>query len=216
MQTNNHDGSPHTSARNFWNEKYSSRQQLWSGKVNSTFAQLIETLPAGRSLDIGCGEGADVLWLAQHGWDAVGLEISRVAVERATAQAKRLGIAEKASFFEQDLELWNPSLEDKYDLVTASFFQSPASLERTNILLKAIQQVASGGHIFLLSHAAPPSWDPNHGPAQLIKPEDELSALRLESDEWKVLRAECVEREVSAPDGNPGTMTDTVVFAQRR
>ena len=33
----------------------------------------------GRALDLGCGTGTTVLWLAQHGWTAVGVDPEQVA-----------------------------------------------------------------------------------------------------------------------------------------
>ena len=41
----------------------------------------------GRALDVGCGEGADAIWLAQHGWDVMATDISSVALERAARHA---------------------------------------------------------------------------------------------------------------------------------
>jgi 2-polyprenyl-3-methyl-5-hydroxy-6-metoxy-1,4-benzoquinol methylase len=28
----------------------------------------VTELPPGRAIDVGCGDGADAVWLAQHGW----------------------------------------------------------------------------------------------------------------------------------------------------
>jgi len=39
------------------------------------------------ALDVGCGEGADAIWLTLHGWDATALDVSHVALERARAAA---------------------------------------------------------------------------------------------------------------------------------
>lgn len=39
--------------------------------------------PPGRSLDLGCGRGRDTAELARRGWDAVGIDVVRAAIEAA-------------------------------------------------------------------------------------------------------------------------------------
>jgi 2-polyprenyl-3-methyl-5-hydroxy-6-metoxy-1,4-benzoquinol methylase len=38
---------------------------------------------AGRALDIGCGTGTNVLYLAEKGFDVCGVDISKVAIRKA-------------------------------------------------------------------------------------------------------------------------------------
>ena len=42
----------------------------------------------GRTLEIGCGTGTNAIFLAQHGFDVLGIDISEVAVEKARAKAQ--------------------------------------------------------------------------------------------------------------------------------
>ena len=42
-----------------------------------------DALPAGRALDLGCGTGTNVAYLAEHGWDATGVEADRRALDAA-------------------------------------------------------------------------------------------------------------------------------------
>jgi SAM-dependent methyltransferase len=42
----------------------------------------------GRTLEIGCGTGTNAMFLAQHGFDVLGIDISEVAVEKARAKAQ--------------------------------------------------------------------------------------------------------------------------------
>ncbi len=56
--------------------------------VPAELSALVEgqtVLSPGRALDVGCGTGTQAVYLAEHGWQVVGVD----AVERALAQARR-------------------------------------------------------------------------------------------------------------------------------
>src|SRR5205823_2650147 len=42
-----------------------------------------DALPPGRALDLGCGTGTNVRYLADHGWDATGVDAEPRAVDAA-------------------------------------------------------------------------------------------------------------------------------------
>jgi cyclopropane fatty-acyl-phospholipid synthase-like methyltransferase len=52
----------------------------------------IHYLKPGRVLDVGCGSGTNVAYLASKGFDTYGLDISRVAIGRARARSRELGL----------------------------------------------------------------------------------------------------------------------------
>ena len=47
----------------------------------------------GRALEIGCGTGTNALWLAAHGFDALGVDLSSLAIDRARAKMGDRAIA---------------------------------------------------------------------------------------------------------------------------
>lgn len=201
----------------FWENHYGQSERVWSGNVNKVLADTVAGLPVGRSLDFGCGEGADVLWLASKGWKASGADISATAVKRAQADAAKHDLSEhQARFITADLTTW--TTDEQFDLVTLSFFQAPFEFPRAETLQSAASLVAPGGHLLAVSHAAAPSWTTNEEMAQhsFPSPESELAALDLDPEQWNILRAEISERPITDPEGNPATLQDTVVFVQRR
>lgn len=56
--------------------------------------------PAGRALDLGCGYGRHTLYLAAHGWQAVGLDLYPWVLSQARARARQLGLSARARFFQ--------------------------------------------------------------------------------------------------------------------
>lgn len=200
----------------FWEERYSGSDRVWSGRVNPVLADIAGTLQPGRALDLGCGEGADVVWLAGQGWEATGIDISPTAIRRATAAADAAGLGpDRAAFVAADLSVLP---DGEYDLVSASFLHSPVELPRTDILRQAAGRVAPGGHLLVTSHSTPPPWAATSDTHEhrFLSPGEELEQLALDAEAWEVVLAETRSREVTAPDGTPATLEDGVILARRR
>jgi len=195
----------------YWDRRYA--EPVWSGRPNATLVDVVAGMEPGRALDLGCGEGADAIRLAQHGWDVTGIDISPAAITRAHAAAETAGV--DVRFIATDLS--ETDAEDAYDLVTASFFHSPVALDRTGILRRAATRIASGGRLLIVSHAGPPPWAPegHGGPHVFLSAAEEVAALGLPSEEWAVEIAETRAREAVAPAGTPAKIHDTVVLMRR-
>lgn len=83
-----------------WNEHYASGQTPWdSGEPDPALVEAVEakTIRPGRALDVGCGTGTNALWLAAHGFDVLGIDVSPLAIDRARA---RMGGGAHACRFE--------------------------------------------------------------------------------------------------------------------
>ncbi|GAA2178526.1 NAD(P)/FAD-dependent oxidoreductase [Leucobacter tardus] len=209
------------SPADFWERRYADAPAIWSGRVNASLAQVVQNFTPGRSLDLGCGEGGDVIWLAENGWGATGIDLSSTAVERAKKTAEDR-VPGRAGFVAADLGAWaaDPSTIDgseaPFDLVTASFLQSPVEFPRGEVLRAAASRVGVDGHLVLIAHAAAPAWsEGRHGPGDFPSPEGELATLDLDPNRWRVITAEVRTREAVGPDGQASTLDDTVVVAQR-
>ncbi|MBJ7528755.1 MAG: class I SAM-dependent methyltransferase, partial [Nocardioides sp.] len=120
----------------FWDERYSSSERIWSGAkswvgtctkwalTRSYCSGRVGGLVPGSAVDIGCGEGADVLWLAHRGWRATGVDLSQVALDRGAARAAQEGV--EATWLQADLLA--ETLPEQYDLVSAHFVHVPTQL----------------------------------------------------------------------------------------
>src|ERR1700730_10507992 len=78
---------PHPS----WNDSYASGQLPWdTGQPDPLLTEFVTSggvLPS-RTLEIGAGTGTNAIWLAEHGFDVLGIDVSPLAVERARAKSK--------------------------------------------------------------------------------------------------------------------------------
>lgn len=216
----------------FWERFYSDTDRIWSGRVNTTLADAVVDLAPGLSLDLGCGEGGDVIWLAGRGWRATGIDLSSTAVRRGREAADAQGIpSERVRFLAGDLAEWaaDPEAFDgspvPFDLITASFLQSPVHLAREDVLRAALGRLAPGGLLVTVSHAAPPPWANagahEHGPREFHTPDGELIALGLSgqvqshASSFEVRAAEIRTREATGPDGERAVLDDCLVVVRR-
>ncbi|MER8056677.1 MULTISPECIES: class I SAM-dependent methyltransferase [unclassified Streptomyces] len=194
-----------------WDKRYADRPQLWSGRPNGALVAEVADLTPGRVLDVGCGEGADAVWLARSGWDVTALEVSGVALERAAGHARDAGLTIRwvhAALTEAAL----PAAS--FDLVSAQYpalHRTPgAAAERA--LLAA---VAPGGVLLLVHHAGMDSRQTHESgfdPADYVWPS--MVADLLDGD-WRVEVDE--QRPRVAPDGGAGAHhTDDLVLRVRR
>lgn len=69
----------------FWELRYGARFAPWdAGKVPAQLLAFVRASPAPRRVLVpGCGSAWDVRGFAEHGWDVVGIDFSRLAVEEA-------------------------------------------------------------------------------------------------------------------------------------
>lgn len=200
--------------RDFWETRYADSERVWSGRVNATMSSLVADLPPGRALDLGCGEGGDVLWLAARGWHAVGVDISPTAVARGAAHAEAADLqGGSAEFLAAELPEGMP--EGPFDLVSASFLQSPVALDRQRILQTAAARVAVGGHLLVVSHAAAPPWSAHqHSAEEMPTLDGDLTAL-APREAWEVRVGELRTRSAKGPHGEDATLDDLVILAKR-
>ena len=194
----------------FWEERYRARETPSTGRPNAILADIAEPLEPGRALELGCALGDDANWLAERGWQVVGVDVSATAVERAAARATQLGQSDRASFQQHDLAATFP--EGEFDLVSAVHFQSPVDFDRPSVLRRAAAAIAPGGLIVLIDHGTH-SGKPDYvapTPAEL------LAELALDPAAWEILRADTPAHERTGGDGEVMTLTDVVIVARRR
>ncbi|EFQ84460.1 methyltransferase domain protein [Aeromicrobium marinum DSM 15272] len=205
--------TPDVQGAAFWDERYATSRRIWSGNPNPTLVTEIAGMPPGHALDVGCGEGADALWLAAQGWTVVGADLSTVALGRAAEHGADLQLTERVAWQQTDL-VADPPEPGSFDLVTSHFTHLPPDA-RHRLFDGLAAAVRSGGTLLFVGHdygdiaagmPRPPRPEVFHTP-------DELAA-RLD-DAWTVEVSELRPRHATTPEGVKITIHDTVLRARR-
>jgi SAM-dependent methyltransferase len=72
-----------------WNENYRSGELPWdTGEPEPLLVEFVNAGRVGptRTLEIGAGTGTNAIWLAERGFDVLGIDLAPLAVERALAK----------------------------------------------------------------------------------------------------------------------------------
>lgn len=100
-----------------WNQRYES-EESFLGVTPSPFlrreiGRIVALAPGKRALDIACGEGRNSVFLAQHGFQVTGLDISDVGIAKARQRAGKAGVT--IDFRIADLDDYR--IRENFDLI---------------------------------------------------------------------------------------------------
>ncbi|AZY95040.1 class I SAM-dependent methyltransferase [Paracoccus sp. Arc7-R13] len=206
---------PQQDPATFWEAFYLTRRTSSNGRATAALQRIAADLTPGLSLDLGASHGDDVIWLARQGWQARGCDISDTAIARARTRAADEGLEHRAQFERCDLSAAFP--QGAFDLITALYLQSPVALARAAILAQAAARLRPGGHLLVLSHAAPPPWSPEATPSTIFPTlAEDLAAIGAPAPGLEVLEARIVTRPGRGPDGAEAMLEDNLVLIRRR
>jgi SAM-dependent methyltransferase len=154
------------------------------------------TLTPGRALEIGCGAGANAVWLAERGWKVTAIDFAKAAIEQGRRLAGDRGV--DVDFLVADAASYEPDRE--YDLVTSFYIQLP-SAERAAMLATAASALAPSGTLLFVSHdrsSPPPDWTEED--LDTLTTPDEIAS---ELSELEIKEAYVLEHEHGGAHASP-------------
>ena len=195
--------------RHDWDARYSGEELLWKAEPNRFLVAEVTGLPAGRALDLACGEGRNAVWLASEGWEVTGVDFSTVALTKARRLAGQHEVT--VEWIEADVLAWEPPAA-RFDLIAVFYLQLPAD-QRRRVHARAATGLAPGGTLLVVGHDLANltgGYGGPQDPAVLLTLDDVAADLA----ELTIVRAERVRRQVSTESGAIDAI-DTLVRAIR-
>jgi len=194
-------------------EMYRATDALWSGRPNVQLVREAADLPPGTALDVGCGEGADAIWLAQRGWRVTAVDFAATALERGAAAAATAGVADRIDWLRADVTRWAPDA-DAFDLVSAQYMHLPPD-DRRVLFARLADAVRAGGTLLVAGHDVSDHPPEAHRPPV---PERFFTAAEVaegfDPGTWEVVVAE--SRPGAQHAGQDITVRDVVLRARKR
>jgi SAM-dependent methyltransferase len=194
-----------------WDRRYAGRDLIWTAEPNRFLVAETEGLAPGRAIDLACGEGRNAVWLAERGWQTVGVDFAEVGLQKAHELADARGVS--VEWVATDLLDYSPEPR-AFDLVLIFYLQVKGA-ERQPVVRAAAQAVAPGGTFLLVAHDSSNLLQGHGGPQNPTVLYTALDVVTdLDGAGLQVERAERVERPVQTPDGQRVAL-DVLVRARR-
>jgi SAM-dependent methyltransferase len=196
-----------------WDARYRERDgAMWSGRPNGRLVAEVATLTPARALDVGSGEGADAIWLAQRGWTVTAIDISEVAMCRAREASHPAGAS--VEWICGDA-LQTPFRTGSFDLVSMQYPALPKAAGEAAVR-RLLDTVRPGGLLLAVYHDLDDEHR-EHMKSRGVDPADYVGADdlgRLLGDDFRV-ELHAVEPRIDPPPGTPH-IADVVLRARHR
>ncbi|MCV7174591.1 class I SAM-dependent methyltransferase [Mycolicibacterium sphagni] len=195
-----------------WDTRYASfADSIPDLAPNKVMIDEVGAMQPGRALDIGCGVGAEAIWLASRGWTVIALDVSAVALEHAAQRGRHAGV--EVQWVPASLEHFAIPVGG-FDLVT-TFYPALRHSDTQTAQRALLTAVGGSGTLLAVHHA---DVDAEKAKSYGFDPADYLShddVVELLDDSWEVRMQRRLPRAI--PAGPEGQHThDDVVIARRR
>ena len=134
-----------------WDAKYLERETPWdTGRVSSELMQVVheQRVRPGNALELGCGTGANSVFLATNGFQVVAVDSSVTAIDRAIARAD--AAKARARFRWADALELPADLDHPYDFVFDRRCYECLREHHRDQYLAAVDRITQVGSCFLL------------------------------------------------------------------
>jgi cyclopropane fatty-acyl-phospholipid synthase-like methyltransferase len=119
------------------------------GPLFPDLVKLVESgrIEPGRAIDLGCGVGIEAIYLAESGFDVIGVDFSPTAIRRARRNARKAGV--EVAFYQEDLTDLQ-QVNGTYDFLLDVGALSDMDQKQREGYVRNVLPLTHSGSIFLL------------------------------------------------------------------
>lgn len=175
-----------------WNEKFSQKEYSYGTEPNDFLRSVADKIqPNGNVLSLCEGEGRNGVFLAQKGFQILGVDGSSVGLEKAEKLAKERGVEIKT----QVCNLTDYEIEpEKWDAIVMIFGHLPIDL-RKKVNAKIVKGLKKDG-VFILEGYSPKQLQYNTGGPKDVSMLYDLEKVKRELEGLDFEIAKEIEREI--------------------
>lgn len=193
----------------FWDKRYITEQYLYGKQANTFLAENVDLL-SEPVLSLSEGEGRNAVFMALKGLSVLGVDCSKVGLEKAQSLAKPKEVVIKTEV--ADLAHYQPK-EQHYGSVVSIFAHLPSSIRLR--LSPLIEAALKPNGIFILEAYSEKQLAKDTGGAKDIDMLMSVAKLRQEFPDLTPILAQEIEREVFEGEGHTD-MAFVVQFIARK
>ena len=194
-----------------WDRRYARDTYAYGTEPNDFLRQSAASLPVGRTLCIGEGEGRNAVYLATLGHQVTAVDASLVGLEKAKRLAGRKGV---------EIETTHADLADyafaagRWDAIVSIFCHLPPPL-RSRVHCQVVKALTAGG-VFVLEAYTPEQLHYATGGPATTEMMMDLDSLQLELQGLEIIHGVETLRDIHEGELHRGRGAVVQVIAVRR
>lgn len=196
-------------------EKYYDQEEYYWGLEPAAFLddliEIIGDVDGKKALDIGCGEGKDIIYLAEKGFDAYGFDITESGIRKTELLAKNRNVDIHA--FVADVN--NFEFDETFDLVFSTGTIQYLFDENIEPFFKKIKNMVNvGGYVYFNVFVdkpflpIPPDWDKEE---KMWK----TGQLFTYFEDWEIIKVDEIIFECNSSGIKHDHCMDTIIAKRR-
>lgn len=193
-----------------WDERFAGEEFFYGTTANDFLQQQVHQL-TGKVLSIAEGEGRNAVFMAQQGLQVLGVDSSKVGLEKAQKLAAEKGVRIETQVV--DLAEYTPALAG-FDGAVSIFAHLPPQLRKA--VHQKVEEALKPGGIVVLEGYSKEQLNNDTGGPKNIDMLFSLEDIQADFPNCEVLLGQTIEREVIEGSGHTGLASVVQFVAKKR